>query len=132
MHEIVSSKLIYGVSTKNDDRHVIDFIKLFDTKELTGGGNDYTPVSNIECYKHDPIGKMLGEDVDAIFIAGITLGVSFTDICRIDPAVLDTANSLFEGAVQEFNNYMNKLGSDYTITLTPQLLLFGEGFTQDG
>ena len=132
MHEIVSSKLFYGVSTKESNRQVVDFIKLFDTKGVMGGQTDYVPKTIIECYKHDPAGNMIQSEMHPVYVAGITVGSSMTKLCHIKLESLDAAQKIFDNAVNEFNEYMNKLGTDYKIELEPELLLFGEGLIKNG
>ena len=132
MYEIISTKLLYGISTQNANKQSIDFVKLFDTEGVMGGQTDYSPKTMIECYKYDPLGKIIKSEMSPVYVAGITVGSSMTKICHIKPEVLDTAQKIFNEAVIEFNEYMNKLGTDYKIKLEPELLLFGEGFIKNG
>ena len=132
MYDLVSSKLIYGVSTRDKCIDTENFIKFFDKCGVMNCAYDNLSKLSLDCFKHDVIGNMISGEHEPVYIMGVALGTSITDVCHIDLATLHYAKEIFDKCLKEFNDYMNNQESDYKIYLQPKLILFGEGFTQNG
>ena len=127
VHEIVVSKLVYGVSSKNQCENTLKFIQFFDDNKTK---KDRPIKSDLDCFMHDPVSKFTQTEKDPFYICGVMMGVSYTGLCHIDEKVLNTAKNLFNDSLNEYNTYMQKSTDSTPLTLNPTLILFGEGITK--
>jgi len=126
-HEIVVSKLVYGVSSQKECENTLKFVHTFDRNKTK---KEYTPNCKLDYFLHDPMSKLIQAEPDPIYVCGITLGVSYTGVCHIDEKVLSSAKKIFNESLSEYNQHMKQKYGLPPIALTPQFILFGEGITQ--
>jgi hypothetical protein len=130
LHEIIASRLVYGVSTKNKCKDTLQFIEFFDKARKDKSEKEYTPICQLDCFSHDPVSKVIQAELDPIYICGIMIGISYTGVCHINEKVISSAKKIFNEALHEYNTHMVKKNGMTPILLDSQLILFGEGITQ--
>jgi len=126
-HEIVVSKLVYGVSSKNQCENTLKFIQFFDNHNVK---KDYIIKSKLDYFMHDPVSKLLQAEAEPSYVCGVMIGISYTGLCHINEEVLSSAQNMFNDSLNEYNIYIKKIDGSDSIDLNPQLILFGEGITQ--
>tara|TARA_R110001583_G_scaffold43210_3_gene137469 strand:- start:2216 stop:2632 length:417 start_codon:yes stop_codon:yes gene_type:complete len=130
LHEIIVSRLIYGVSTKNNCEDTLRFIQFFDKSKKDKQEKEYIPICQLDCFSHDPVSKTIQAGFDPTYICGIIVGISYTGVCHINEKAISSAKKIFNDGLYEYNTYMTQKNGTQPISLDSQLILFGEGITQ--
>jgi hypothetical protein len=129
-HEIVTSRLIYGVSSKNQCEDTLQFIQFFNKDYKEKSEKEYNPSCKLDCFSHDPVSKTIQIELDPTYICGVMIGISYTGVCHINEKVINSAKKIFNEGLHEYNIYMAQKNEAAPLSLDCQLILFGEGITK--
>ncbi len=124
-HEIVISRLVYGVSSKNQCENTIKFIDFFNNES-----NKEKRKCHLDYFSHDPIAQFVQADPDPFYVCGVMLGIAYTGLCHVNEEVLKSAKKIFNEGLNEYNQHIKQETGSSPVVLHPQLILFGEGITQ--
>ena len=111
-------RLMYGVSSRDNDESTLNFIKFFDKDGLTGEISKEECQSFIEIYQHNL-------DNDNTLVAGITLMMIMDDLAELDNDAYRSAEIIFNNSIREYKAFLNKNNRNDTFNLSGKLMLFG-------
>jgi hypothetical protein len=130
IHEIITSRLVYGVSSKSKCEDTLKFIQFFkNCKDKTEKVAKQKSIT-LNCFSHDPVSAVTQTKADPTYICGVIMGISYTGVCHINEEVISLAKKMFNEGLDEYNAYTLQKNKTSALSLDCQLILFGEGITQ--